>query len=91
MNTFKLLLAEIGYRKLNFALSLFAVTIAVAAQAMSEHAGVVVEHPMAPGMAERIDELRASVPQQQLEALVSSGSSLSPTEVLAMCSRSPSL
>jgi len=30
MNTFKMLLAEIGYRKLNFALSLLAVTIAVA-------------------------------------------------------------
>ena len=30
MNTFKMLLAEIGYRKLNFALSLLAVTMAVA-------------------------------------------------------------
>ena len=30
MSTFKLLLAEIRYRKLNFALSLLAVTIAVA-------------------------------------------------------------
>jgi predicted ATPase/tRNA A-37 threonylcarbamoyl transferase component Bud32/tetratricopeptide (TPR) repeat protein len=63
-----------------------AVTIAVAAQAMSERAGVIVEHPMASGMVERIAELRASIPQQQLEALVASGSALSPSEVLALCS-----
>ncbi len=59
-------------------------TIAVAADAMSERAGMVVDHPMAPGLAERIEALRASIPQQQLEALVSSGSALSPAEVLAM-------
>jgi predicted ATPase/tRNA A-37 threonylcarbamoyl transferase component Bud32 len=61
-----------------------AVTIAVAAQAMSERAGVVVEHAMAPGVVERIEELRASIPQQQLDELVSTGSALSPSEVLAM-------
>lgn len=65
-----------------------AVTIAVAAEAMSERAGVVVDHPMAPGVAERIESLRALIPQQQLEALVSSGSALSPAEILAMWSSS---
>ena len=63
-----------------------AVTIGVAAQAMAERAGVAVEHPMAPGMAERIEALRASIPPPQLEELVSSGSALSPAEVLAMWS-----
>jgi serine/threonine-protein kinase PknK len=61
-----------------------AVTIAVAAQALSQRAGVVVAHPMAPEMTERIEALRASIPKQQLEALVSSGNALAPAEVLAM-------
>jgi tetratricopeptide (TPR) repeat protein len=62
-----------------------AVTIAAAAQAMAEGSGVVVEHPMAPGLAERIEALRASIPRQQLDGLVSSASVLSPAEVVAMC------
>ncbi len=61
-----------------------AVTIAVAAQALSDRIGVVVEHAMAPGMAERIEAIRASIPQSHLQELVASGSSLSPAEVLEM-------
>ncbi len=61
-----------------------AVTIAAAAQLMSARAGVVVDHPMAPGVAERIEALRASIPRQQLDELVSSGAAMSPAAVLAM-------
>ncbi|MDP9176521.1 MAG: protein kinase [Gemmatimonadota bacterium] len=61
-----------------------AVEIAAAAQVMSERAGVVVEHPMAPGVSERIEALRASIPKQHLDELVASGSALSPAAVLAM-------
>jgi hypothetical protein len=61
-----------------------AVTIAAAAQVMSAKAGVVIEHPMAPGVAERIEALRASVPKGELDLLVASGSALTPAAVLAM-------
>lgn len=61
-----------------------AVTIAAAAQALSTRAGVMVEHPMAPGVAERIDALRASIPREQLQALLDSGTALSPAAVLTM-------
>jgi predicted ATPase/tRNA A-37 threonylcarbamoyl transferase component Bud32 len=61
-----------------------AVAIAAAAQEMSARAGVVVEHPMAPGVAERIEALRASVPRGELDALVASGRALTPAAVLAM-------
>jgi tetratricopeptide (TPR) repeat protein len=61
-----------------------AVAIAAAAQLMSERAGVVVEHPMAPGLAERIEALRASVPKDTLESLVARGRALTPAEILKM-------
>lgn len=61
-----------------------AIQIAVAAQAMSERAGAVVDHPMAPGMAERIAAFRAAIPKQELDVLVASGSALTPAAVLAM-------
>lgn len=63
-----------------------AVAIASAADAMSQQAGVVVEHPMAPGVSERIESLRASIPREQLDELVASGGGLSPSEVLALVS-----
>jgi predicted ATPase/tRNA A-37 threonylcarbamoyl transferase component Bud32 len=63
-----------------------AVAIAAAAQEMSARAGVVVEHPMAPGVVERIEALRAAVPKQELDALVASGSAMTPAAVLAMIS-----
>jgi hypothetical protein len=59
------------------------VRIAAAAHMMSERAGVVVEHPMAPGLSERIDTLRASISREDLDALVASGRALSPSAVLA--------
>ncbi len=61
-----------------------AVTIAASAEVMRAKAGVLVEHPMAPGVKERIEALRASIPKQQLDELVASGSALSPAAVLEL-------
>ncbi|HLF55647.1 MAG TPA: protein kinase, partial [Thermoanaerobaculia bacterium] len=47
-----------------------AVTIAAAAQALSERAGVVVDHPMDPGVAARIEALKSSIPRSRLDGLV---------------------
>jgi hypothetical protein len=63
-----------------------AVAIAAAAQEMSARAGVVVEYPMAPGVAERIEALKASVQKDEHDALVASGSAMTPAAVLAMVS-----
>jgi len=63
-----------------------AMKIAIAAHVWSERAGVVVAHPMAPELADQITALRASIPSEQLESLVSSGDTLSPAEVLALWS-----
>lgn len=67
-----------------------AVAIAAAAEVMSSRAGVVIEHPLAPGLAERIAALRATVPRAELEALLASGSAMSPSEVLVMVAASAS-
>jgi tetratricopeptide (TPR) repeat protein len=61
-----------------------AVTIAAAADALAERAGVVVDHPMDPGVAGRIQALKATIPKATLEGLVASASILSPAAVLAM-------
>jgi tetratricopeptide (TPR) repeat protein len=61
-----------------------AVTIAAAAHVMSERAGIVVEHPMAPGLTDRIEALKATISTVDLDALVASGRALSPSAVLAM-------
>jgi predicted ATPase/DNA-binding winged helix-turn-helix (wHTH) protein len=61
-----------------------AVTIAAAAKALSERAGVVVEHPMDPGVADRIEALKASIPNSTLAGLVAAASTLSPASILAM-------
>jgi tetratricopeptide (TPR) repeat protein len=61
-----------------------AVAIAAAAHVLSERAGVVVEHPMDPGVVGRIEALKATIPKAALDDLVASGSTLSPAAVLAM-------
>jgi non-specific serine/threonine protein kinase len=61
-----------------------AVAIAAAAKVLSEKAGVLVSHPLATGVAERIEALKATIPSGELDALVSSGAELSPSAVLAM-------
>ena len=61
-----------------------AVAIAAAAHVLSERAGVVVEHPMDPGVVGRIEALKASIPQATLNDLLASGRALSPAAVLAM-------
>jgi tetratricopeptide (TPR) repeat protein len=63
-----------------------AVAIAAAAQALSERAGFVVEHPMDPEVVSRIDALKASIPQGRLDGLVATARVLSPAAVLAMVS-----
>jgi hypothetical protein len=61
-----------------------ALVIAAAAQEMSTRAGVVVDHPMAPAFAERIAEMRASVANEDLTALVAAGGGMTPAAVIAM-------
>jgi predicted ATPase/tRNA A-37 threonylcarbamoyl transferase component Bud32 len=61
-----------------------AVTIAAAARVLSERAGAVVAHPMDPGVVDRIEALKATIPQATLDDLVASGRTLSPAAVLAM-------
>jgi len=61
-----------------------AVAIAAAAHALSERAGVVVEHPMDPGVVGRIEALKASIPKAALDGLVADAAALSPAAILAM-------
>jgi hypothetical protein len=61
-----------------------AVLIAATASVLSARAGVIVEHPMLPGIGERIAELRASIPAAKIEACVAAGRVATPAEVVAM-------
>lgn len=61
-----------------------ALAIAASAEVMSRKAGVVVEHPMAPGVAEQIEALKATVSREETEALTASGGALTTAQVLAM-------
>ncbi len=61
-----------------------AVTIAAAADAMSERTGVVVEHPMGPEMGGQVEAARATIGKELLEALVAAGREMSPGAVLTM-------
>ena len=61
-----------------------AVEFAAAARVMSERAGVVIEHPMAPDIVARIEALKATVPGDARETLVARGRSLTPAAVLAL-------
>ena len=45
---------------------------------------VVVDHPMDPGVVDRIEALKASIPKAELDGLVAKASALSPAAVLAM-------
>ncbi|MBA2259347.1 MAG: hypothetical protein H0W18_10650, partial [Acidobacteria bacterium] len=67
-----------------------AVAIAAAAHALSERAGIVIAHPMDPGVVSRIDALKASIPKRMLDGLVANASVLSPAAVLAMVSEAES-
>src|SRR4029450_5075843 len=55
-----------------------AVAIAAAAPALSEPAGIVIAHPMDPGVVSRIDAHEASIPKGRLDGLVANASVLSP-------------
>lgn len=60
-----------------------AVEVAAVADALSSRAGVVVAHPMAPGLTEKIAALKASVPARDLEALVVRARTQTASDVLA--------
>jgi predicted ATPase len=61
-----------------------AVAIAAAAEELSKRAGVVVDHPMDPGVAARIDALKASIPSTTLDQIAEEASLMTPAAVLAM-------
>lgn len=61
-----------------------AVRLAAAAESRSRSAGVVIAHPMAPGLAEEIAAMKAKVPQDRLEELVREGEGLSVSDVMGM-------
>jgi hypothetical protein len=61
-----------------------AVTIAGAAQALTERAGVVCDHPMDPGVVERIEALKVAIPKGTVDGILAQASELSPADVLAM-------
>lgn len=61
-----------------------AVAIAAAAQRLSAKAGVVVDHPMDPGVAQRIGALKATIPAATLTGLEADARNLTPAAVLAM-------
>ena len=60
-----------------------AVRIAASASVLSAKSGVVVDHPMLPGIGEKIAELRALIPAAEVEACVAAGRVASPAEVIA--------
>jgi len=60
-----------------------AVEIAAAAEALSTRAGVVIDHPMDPGLVERIEALKATIPRGRLDGIVAGASTLSAAAILA--------
>jgi tetratricopeptide (TPR) repeat protein len=66
-----------------------AVAIAAAAHALSERAGIVIQHPMDPGLVSRIEALKASIPRRTLDGLVANASTLTPAALLAMIAEAP--
>ncbi|MEJ2205666.1 MAG: protein kinase [Gemmatimonadota bacterium] len=67
-----------------------AVAIAAAAEGFLDRAGTVVAHPMAPGLAEQIEVLKASISGSTLEELVARAATLTAADVLAMAGTSSS-
>jgi predicted ATPase len=61
-----------------------AVSIAAVAQEFSERAGVVIDHPMDPGVRERIEALKATIPETTLASLQADAEALTPADVLAL-------
>ncbi|MEA3247563.1 MAG: protein kinase [Gemmatimonadota bacterium] len=61
-----------------------AVAIAAAARALSTRAGVVVDHPMDPGVQERIEALKAGIPSGKVAGLEADAATLTPAAVLEL-------
>jgi predicted ATPase/tRNA A-37 threonylcarbamoyl transferase component Bud32 len=60
-----------------------AVRIAAAAAVLSASAGVVVEHPMVPGIGDRIAQLRSMIPAAAVGEVVESGQAPTLAEIMA--------
>jgi hypothetical protein len=54
---------------------------------LSKRAGIVIAHPMDPGVVSRINALKTSIPKGTLDGIVANASVLSPAAVLAMVSQ----
>ncbi len=67
-----------------------AVAIAAAAESFLARAGAVVAHPMDPGVADRVEALKASIPKGTLEGLVARATTLTAADILAMAGESSS-
>ncbi|MBY0489667.1 MAG: protein kinase [Gemmatimonadaceae bacterium] len=63
-----------------------ALRIAAAGQQLSERMGAVISHPMAPGLTERIEALKASVPRDALSALLEQAKAITPADIFDLVS-----
>ena len=63
-----------------------AVLVAEAAQALADRAGVVCDHPMDPGVVERIEALKVSIPADAAAGATANAGQLTPAAVLALLS-----
>lgn len=53
-------------------------------RALPERAGVVCDHPMDPGVVDRIEALKVAIPRETVDGLHANANELSPAAVLAM-------
>jgi len=60
-----------------------ALQIAASAEAYSSRAGIVIDHPMGPGVLGRIEALKASIPRSTLAGIDAHAKLMTPDEVLA--------
>lgn len=61
-----------------------ALTIAAAADQQSEGTGVVIEHPMGPGIGDQIEAIKMTLSEDEIRAVTERGRSLSTGEVLSL-------
>ncbi len=61
-----------------------ALQIAAAAEAFSARAGIVIDHPMDPGLLGRIEALKASIPRGTLDGIDAHAKMMTPEAVLLM-------
>ena len=59
-------------------------TIAAAADQLSEGTGVVIEHPMGPGIGDQIEAIRMTLSDDEIAILTERGRSLSTGEMMSL-------